>query len=362
MKSIKIASERDSELTRYQLLFNKLAIKIEQLENDLIETERKLVTLKEEYNLKLKPIIIENAKAKFNLAMSLGKATQRVPFWSDEKYKITEIIVDLCEQALMYIQPTATQQVFFHYWQKQAKEYESRNIEYEAKHYLNEFIKKEFGVNIDISKLKQNPEAYYKFKERLKKMVEDKNHFEEKIEVPIIETEKRYSREEKMKHQSLRNIYITLAKVLHPDAEPDENKRAEKEEAMKRVTVAYEEKDFIGLLKMEMTWIQDQNNSLESLSDERLKIYNSILHEQTQDLEMNIESLYCHPNFTEIEDFSRFPEKKAIIYLNNEIHNEKALYNKLSSIINRVEKDNSKKAILEFIEEYLDEAGNDDSQ
>lgn len=49
-------------------------------------------------------------------------------------------------------------------------------------------------------------------------------------------------------------LYKKLVKLIHPDRERDEKVRALKEEAMKKLTVAYEKRDLMELLRLESEW------------------------------------------------------------------------------------------------------------
>lgn len=49
-------------------------------------------------------------------------------------------------------------------------------------------------------------------------------------------------------------LYKKLVKLIHPDRERDEKMRAQKEEAMKKLTVAYEKRDLIALIRLESEW------------------------------------------------------------------------------------------------------------
>ncbi|MDI9359100.1 MAG: hypothetical protein QM528_09135 [Phycisphaerales bacterium] len=110
-------------------------------------------------------------------------------------------------------------------------------------------------------------------------------------------------REEEIKNKDLRSIYFTLAKLLHPDIEQDPEKRIVKEEIMKKVSIAYNQKDLYTLLKIEMDWIQDENRSLATVSDDKLKIYSKILSEQLLDLKAERFEIYNDPRLYAIPDY-----------------------------------------------------------
>lgn len=97
--------------------------------------------------------------------------------------------------------------------------------------------------------------------------------------------EERARQEEQRVGQSLREVYRKLASALHPDREPDAEQRLRKTELMQRVNLAYEKKDLLALLELQLDIEQLGQGSLQTLSEERLKHFNQILKEQSQELE-----------------------------------------------------------------------------
>lgn len=118
---------------------------------------------------------------------------------------------------------------------------------------------------------------------------------------------------EKLQSKNINNIYKRLAKELHPDLERDPVKRAEKEEMMKRLTLGYQNEDLLEILKIESEWFAKFEQDVEVISEETLKIYNSILKNQIKELEEEISLICLHPRYMEIfehiKDYSITPMK-----------------------------------------------------
>ena len=79
--------------------------------------------------------------------------------------------------------------------------------------------------------------------------------------------------------KSLQEVFRRLVAALHPDRAPDDAERARRTELMQRVNVAYEKKDLLQLLKLQ---IQIDQVGVCAQSDERLKHFNTLLQEQTE--------------------------------------------------------------------------------
>lgn len=81
--------------------------------------------------------------------------------------------------------------------------------------------------------------------------------------------------------KSIRSVYTSLVKHLHPDKEMDEGKKITKTEAIKEVTLAYETKDMLTLLILQAKYGIVE----ETINDGDLRNYNAILKKQAADLE-----------------------------------------------------------------------------
>lgn len=93
-----------------------------------------------------------------------------------------------------------------------------------------------------------------------------------------------------MQKKGLTCIYRELAKIIHPDLEQDITLKKEKEEVMKQASVAYENNDLHTLLMLQIDWI-NKADSIDGIttSDETLKVYNSILKTQVDEVQRAIE-------------------------------------------------------------------------
>jgi len=89
--------------------------------------------------------------------------------------------------------------------------------------------------------------------------------------------------------QSVREVYRKLASALHPDRETDEGQRAAKTALMQRVNQAYEAKDLLALLELQLQIEQIDASHIANASEQRLKHYNKVLGEQLSELKMELE-------------------------------------------------------------------------
>lgn len=88
--------------------------------------------------------------------------------------------------------------------------------------------------------------------------------------------------------QSLRDTYRRLASLLHPDREPDPVERERKNQLMQQANQAYEARDLLTLLNMQLELERFDPARLAALPSERVKHYNQILKEQLQSVRAEI--------------------------------------------------------------------------
>jgi hypothetical protein len=164
-----------------------------------------------------------------------------------------------------------------------------------------------WGMDVNMSDTELNDETFAKkmaeMQEQMRaKLAEEEKRKEEwqktrRKTAKQIEKEKAQAAADELKQKSISTIYRQLAKLLHPDLERDETRRAEKEALMQEVTVAYEARDLHTLLLLELKWIHQEQNHLQSVADEKLALYLQVLREQARDLEQEKWQLINHPRY-----------------------------------------------------------------
>jgi len=112
-----------------------------------------------------------------------------------------------------------------------------------------------------------------------------------------LENEERTQHAEEVRKKGIATIYKQLAKVLHPDLEPDAERRQHKVALMQELTAAYRNNDVHTLLRLELEWIHKEENDLDRLTDEKLAIYNQVLKQQAAELQHALAVLPHHPRY-----------------------------------------------------------------
>jgi hypothetical protein len=117
------------------------------------------------------------------------------------------------------------------------------------------------------------------------------------------EAEARQRKIDAARKTSLTSIYRRLAKVLHPDLEPDPSARERKSQIMQELTEAHARQDLHTLLRLEIEWMQGEGHDPARLADDAVAIYNEALNQQIAEMEFSLSMLYDHPKYADlIED------------------------------------------------------------
>jgi len=118
--------------------------------------------------------------------------------------------------------------------------------------------------------------------------------------------------EQKILAVDAKAIYFRLIKKYHPDRQQDLEKQKEYTEISKLVTKAYKENDFMALLRLQVEYIDENENDGHALAEDMIERYNRILHRQLTELNLTVlqAKRNAHGLFEEYFDENyRFSEK-----------------------------------------------------
>jgi hypothetical protein len=310
--------KNSKNLNGEQQKFNKLIKQIEKLEKKVENTKALANELNIIYSKQIAPIETELGHAYFRFAQYLDGYAAKLKLTDNQRSELEENIVKLCDNALIYIEPDEQQEALFNKY----NDFSYREaVEDKKRILIDEFrtmMEEEMGIEMDDMNFDISDEAEArKYGEKLKEKFQQKKDKEEEDELKKIKTKQQIEEEQKQKLQeeltnkSLRSIYISLAKMLHPDTEPDEELKVEKSELMKKVTVAYNEKDLATLLKLEMEWVHHTTENLGKISDDILKLYNNVLKEQVMELNDELYFTNINPSYAKIFKWLNYSKSYA---------------------------------------------------
>ena len=137
--------------------------------------------------------------------------------------------------------------------------------------------------------------------------------------------------------------------MLHPDTSSDESDKKLKEEIMKKVVKAYEDKDLYLLMKLEMDYME--KDQILNTNIDKIKIYTSILKDQLKTLRIKQEMQVYDPRYIHIMEFNT-GHKESSVYRFNMFKKDLLEYKQLDmEAMAAVQKlPNPRKKVLELIE------------
>ncbi len=353
---VKISNKGNKNQSKNQLSFNKLIARIQKLEGFISSENLKFDKFLQFYQKEIFLKQIELANSKINCAFTFDEFTNKAKLSKKQTTKVKESIVLLFDEAFQFLEPTEEQEALFDKWADVSYKDDILSQQEFQKNMFSTFMSDMFGTDFGANDLDiDNPENVSQFEEKIKNHFEEKSNSKNKAKKKTkkqLEKENQLKAEELAQNKSLRSIYISLTKVLHPDTETDDVLKKEKEEIMKTVTLAYENKDLSTLLKLEMEWVFKTNENFEKLADDKLKIYISVLKERVSELEQEKFMMYRNPRLESVSEYLDCKEDRGIYLMGNERREIEFLINNFNLQIINHEKVKSKSEIIDLIDVF----------
>ncbi len=354
--SLIITKQEKQVLSKQQQTFNRLVKKIEKLRQELEQTNDILCKKLDFYAKYIYPSEQQLTSLQKEVVRVLySYFNNRKLFSNKQKEALREVIITQLSNILKFDGGEPDNELKEIFKAVEGISYEEA-AEEDFDTMKNEMAEmfEEHGFDMDLDDMHRNMTQ----EEIIKKMLEMQDQIKQQAEAKqhkqssYKKTKKQFEKEERerlleeARTKNISSIYRQLAKAFHPDLEQDEELKLEKEHLMKQLTAAYEKNDLHTLLRLEISWIQKEENNPDKLSDEKLKIYNEALKEQVQELEDEIHMLFEHPRYQPLQKFSMFPHQLKSINLDKEKLQTEAIIRDITKSIGRL-KGNEKEALAE---------------
>lgn len=289
--------------------FNKLVQTIEKLRTELTNEEKKLEIFSDYYIKNIIPVKEEVSKTKLEMAIVLDDLSEASKLPKTTMDDLTIIIPELLSDSFVHLPPDEKVKSIFQKWYHTSYDEIIQEVKEEELEDMSEFMKS-MGIDLDLNDFDMDdPASAEKFYE---KMHEAKQKYESenaerkssrKKTKKQLEAEELAKMQDELKNKNLRSVYLSLAKILHPDSETDPELKLEKEEVMKQVTKAYEDKDIITMLVIETQWLKNTEERLANIKEDVAAIYIQLLKEQAKKLRQQKAELRYHPRFQHVNTY-----------------------------------------------------------
>jgi len=281
-----IGTKDKANLTKLQKQFNSKIAKINKLKAFLVEQEELVQVVRARTQKEIQPLVDELLQKKAAFVKLLDQAYESGFFRKKEKEKLATLIDEIAFDLIDAHGMEELTEIFDKYAEMSFEE-ESKLAEEESKEMTKEMLKEMFGLDIQ----EEDLEDFDAFQAKLEQQMEEQQQARDAQRAARKKTKAQEAKDKKLKAEfqniskATRRIYTDLVKLLHPDKELDAGARVWKEEAMKKVTIAYNNDDFYELLRLQVEFMEGQETKLSQVPEDHLKYYVQMLNEQIKELE-----------------------------------------------------------------------------
>lgn len=294
LKTVAIAAgHAQSQLTKGQKAFNTLIKQIERQRARLAAWEAAIPPYQQKYTGELQPLVESSVDLQVEMVHCLDRACDLKGLTKSERRMIGELITELAGEIAAARDDAALKAVY--------NKHSGSDFDSEAaasvmgmKSMMEQVLGMDLGDDLDMSSpedLMQRAqakmlEAQAQFD--ADRQADDERRSRRKKSPRQVAREARQEAEAQQISQSIREVYRKLVSALHPDRETDPRERDRKTALMQRVNQAYDKKNLLQLLELQLELEHIDQAAINTMSDERLKHYNKILKEQVAELELEV--------------------------------------------------------------------------
>ncbi|KAA3436920.1 J domain-containing protein [Rufibacter hautae] len=297
-----------ASLSQLQQQFNASIQTIDHLKAQLAERAKITEVARARVQKEIQPLVREMVKRRVALVQLLDEAYHQESFPQLEKEKLVSFII---EQASTLVHQYEAQELAELLQRYTAPAPNPEKDHHATKSETQNLLKNVLGLDVNLEDL-SNLEA---FQTRLDQQMQEEQERREAQRSHRQKSKAQQAKEAKLKAQlesiskASRRLYTTLAKLLHPDRERDAAARVWKEEAMKKVTIAYHQDDFFELLRLQMEFMHEQEQLLTQVPEDQLTYYVHLLQEQIQEMEDEHSNYYMGPDAQLYKEFGGTPKQ-----------------------------------------------------
>ena len=274
-------------LTKAQKQFNTLVKKIETLKAQLVEWRDEVPRHNERLRCEYEPLHKTYNTLRIELVQLLDRACVEQRLSKNERKKLRQLIPSITAE-LMNEEPSDVVKALHDKYSDIGFDELNEDVDDVVKSMMEEVLGFDIGADVDINDPAQLraflEQQAHDERERIQEHQHqsDARRAKRKKSVRQSDQEHQQNSEAALVQKSLQEVFRKLVGALHPDRAPDDAERERRTELMQQVNVAYEKKDLLQLLELQIQIEHTGKISLSAHSDERLKHYNTLLKEQSQ--------------------------------------------------------------------------------
>lgn len=288
-----VTGHNQPKLSKGQQAFNKLIKQIEKKRAQLADWETAIPRYQQKYTSELLPLVNDLMDMQVKFLHILDRACDHKEIKKSERGMIASLIADLAGDLLAARDDAELKAIYNKHSHSDYDKKEATNIE-GMKSMMEDVLGIDLGDDFDMSspeELLDRIEAQMEeewAQEDAERQAWKERQNKQKKSAKQLAKEAQQKAEEQQASLSIREVYRKLASALHPDREPDAQEHKRKTALMQRVNEAYEKRDLLQLLKLQLELEHIDQTTVNNISEDRLKHYNKILKEQLEELDQEI--------------------------------------------------------------------------
>lgn len=332
--AISIAPNQDEPtLSKGQKSFNALIKQIENRRKRLADWETAATQFQRRYASEFLPLEQSRTDLQVQMVHRLDQAYEHEGLTKPERRKVSALIVNLAGDL---IHADASLKAIYNKYSGTDFDRETANEVAEMKSRLEAALGVDLGDDVDLRSpedLLQRARKHIEQQTAQKTAAADKREARRaarKKSLKQLAAEAREEDEQAQVSLSIREVYRKLASALHPDRETDPQERDRKTRLMQRVNEAYDKKNLLQLLELQLELEHIDQRSINHISEARLTHYNQILKDQVRELDRQIHRVEL--TFRHTYGYQRFGALSSDAVLRNLATNIDALHHTISHL------------------------------
>lgn len=327
---VKVAqSKGQAPASRAHAQFNQLIKKIDKQKQELAAWMQTESDCRHKVTSDYLPLQEKSADLREAMVRLFDRAHDDPLFKKREKGKLAHLIISLAGELLVEHEREQLKPLYDKYNEVDF-DTEQEAVRTQSNQVMRSLLEGQFGMtldeDLDLSSPEQVAEALKARQRADEALLQERRRQAEARRAKRPKTAKQQEKEARQEaeqqsiSQSIQAIYRKLVTALHPDREPDAEERARKTELMQAVNVAYEKRDLLHLLELQLTLEQIDPDHLGSLTEERIKHYNQVLREQSAQLQAELNGIANQFRMQfQLSPYVRFTPRDVINGLNRDI-------------------------------------------
>lgn len=354
-----LRASSEAGLSARQLEYNRLIRRIGTLQRRLVKERDRLESLLSRFHSVAGPIETRLSRRSLELAQKLSEADARWKFRVDAADSMRHLILELVGDVIAIDGPVAPAVELRAQWlDRDGRDERARNAA--IKKQLRREFRDEFGFDADVEDDgDDSTESFERFRRNLGEAVRRADEEQDLLRAEK-ERDKRNLRkrrgkadQESVRLRSVRTIYLSLAKRLHPDANSAADERADRESDMKRAAEAYREENLVALLELEAKWGDGEGSG--RLPDDLLAIYIATLRRQTKTLESELRSQASDPRYARIFPVTRLSSTRSAAAIDDWALDLRGDLERVEVMLEHVKVVRGKRRLAGLVEEFLEQ-------